>query len=80
MARRDEITAELERLADEPAEPSIIVKRSETGDYDPAWDEMIRARVASVTVRPVGRGGNRTPVEQRVTISWREGVFEGTAQ
>jgi hypothetical protein len=78
-AERDRLVAELESIADEPEEPSILVTRDQgSADYSPEFAAMIASRVESVTVSPVGRGGGRVPVADRLSIKWRDGVEVGT--
>jgi hypothetical protein len=69
-AERDRVQAELDKSAEETeAEPPILWKKQAGGEYTAEWGAMIAARVDHVDVRPVGRGGNRTPVhsESRFT-------------
>jgi hypothetical protein len=64
------VQAELDKLAEETeAEPPILWKKHAGGECTAEWGAIIAARVDHVDVRPVGRGGNRTPVhsESRFT-------------
>lgn len=76
VARRAEIEQQLEQQPGEPERPEPVWKLDH-GDYTPEWRAMIAARVESATVKPVGRGGNMTPVQDRVDIAWGDGVIEG---
>jgi DNA invertase Pin-like site-specific DNA recombinase len=81
VADRDRITSELERLAEKPtAEPLLFkadsVEDLRAGIYSPEWAAMIAARVDHVEVAPTTRGSaGRVPVDQRVRITWRDGVI-----
>lgn len=76
VAQRVDIEEQLEQQPGEPERPEPIWKTDRDGTYTPEWRAMIAARVESATVKPVGRGGNMTPVHDRVEITWRDGVIE----
>lgn len=76
-AEHDRLAAELEVLAEEPALRPILITSDSTvalkaGHYTSEWRAMIAVRVDHVVIEPTGH--RRVPVEDRVSIIWRDGV------